>query len=122
MSLYQYPPVRDIKSLEELQKIVSAQGGDSKETFRNDYAITPVTTLADVTISAALTADVTSCEIFDSSGQTLVLKVNGVEKIRIFPGGNDDVKGLSASIGDSIELRAESADANVGEFIINFFG
>jgi len=105
--------------------VVEASGASPSDTvdrLRNDYAVTPVTTGADVVLIAAALARITSIEIFDSSGETLELKVNGVRKLFVTPGGNDDVKAFIMEIGDSLEVRAVSLDATVGELTINFFG
>lgn len=104
------------------QEASSGLVGDVVHTARHDYSVTTVTTLADTTLIGSVTTAISSVEIFDSSGETLELKVNGVHKMYITPGGNDDVKSFKADVGDSIEVRAVSADASVGEITINFFG
>ena len=104
------------------QSVGSGLENDVVLTYRNDYTSTNVTTGADEVISAALAKAIFGLEIFDSSGETLQLKVNGTHKMYITPGGNDEVRSFKADVGDSIEVRAVSNNATVGELTINFYG
>jgi len=104
------------------QEVSSGVVGDPVHTSRNDYTVTPVTTGVDVDLINPVVTAISSIEIFDSSGETMSLKVNGIHKLYITPGGNDDVKAFKADPGDTIEIRAVSANATVGENTINFFG
>jgi hypothetical protein len=91
--------------------------------LRRDYSINPVTTTTDVSLVANLntiTPSVKEIEIFDSSGQTLELKVGGNSRVYVVPGGNGRIPFNFAS--GALEIRATSANANVGELIINFYG
>lgn len=106
--------------------IVASIGGPSVVQFvRNDYSSVNVTTSAYVQLIASTTADVLRLQIFDSSGQTLLLAVGGsgseVDQFYIFPGGNGEVSHAIAS-GSRISVKAVSATANVGELTINLLG
>jgi hypothetical protein len=99
-------------------------GKSSVNISRNDYSITPVTTGAYTQLIASTSALINEFEIFDSSGQTLVLAVgpaaSEVDQIYVFPGGNGRVP-LSIASGSRISIKAVSATANVGEITINFY-
>ena len=92
---------------------------------RNDYTATSVTTAAYVQLVASTTSACTEIEIFDSSGQTLVLAIGAaaseVNQINIFPGGNGRVP-LIIAAGTRVSIKAVSATASVGEININFYG
>lgn len=99
-------------------------GGTSVQLIRNDYTGTPVTTAAYVQLTAATSGAITTLEIFDSSGQTLVLATGAaaaeVDQIYIMPGGNGKVN-LDISAGTRLSVKAVSANATVGELTINCF-
>jgi hypothetical protein len=92
---------------------------------RHVYSSNPVTTSAYLNIVPALSAICQEIEIFDSSGETLVLAIgpSGIEsnQIFIFPGGNGRVK-LKIPAFSAISIKAVSATASVGEICINFYG
>jgi hypothetical protein len=102
------------------------QGGRAKANapVRNDYTSTNVTTAAYVQLVASTSNDASQIEIFDSSGQTLVLAVGAaaseVDQINIFPGGNGRVP-LFIPSGSRVSIKAVSATASVGEIDINFY-
>lgn len=91
---------------------------------RIDYT-TPVTTTAYTQVIASTSAEAQELNIFDSSGQTLVLATGAesseVEQMYIFPGGNGTVK-LRIPAGTRIAIKAVSGTANAGEFLINLLG
>ena len=91
---------------------------------RNNYATTNVTTGAYVQLVASLGATCNEIEIFDSSGQTLILATGGsgseVDQIFVFPGGNGRVP-LTIASGTRVSIKAVSATANDGEIAINFY-
>jgi hypothetical protein len=93
--------------------------------FRRDYTISPVTTGAYVQLVPAVSLTTKEIEIFDSSGQTLVLATgipgSEVDQILIFPGGNGRIK-LQILSGVAVSIKAVSATANVGEIDINWYG
>lgn len=104
--------------------VSSSVAGLSKVNLaRNVYTSTNVTTSAYVQLLAS-TADTTNqINIFDSSGQTLVLAVGGsgseVDQIYITPGGNGTMN-LGIPSGSRVSVKAVSATANVGELDISF--
>jgi hypothetical protein len=92
---------------------------------RNDYTVTSVTTAAYVQLVASMPAAVKEVEIFDSSGQTLVLAIGGagseVNKVYVFPGGNGRIPLQIASTA-RLSIKAVSGTANSGEISVNFYG
>lgn len=94
------------------------------QSVRMLYSTTNVTTAAWVQLIASLNYDVTRVEIFDSSGQTLMLGLgaSGSESnyFDITPGGNGMVD-AKISKGSRISLRALSSTASSGEITINFY-
>ena len=91
---------------------------------RNDYSSVNVTTSAYVQLVASLASAVSEVEIFDSSGQTLLLAVGAaaseVDQIYIFPGGNGRVP-LSIASSARVSIKAVSGTASSGEIAVNFY-
>lgn len=91
---------------------------------RNDYSSVNVTTGAYVQLISSTAGNINEIEIFDSSGQTLVLALGGsgseVDQIYIFPGGNGRVP-LRIPIATRVSIKAVSATASAGEIVINFY-
>jgi hypothetical protein len=89
---------------------------------RNNYVSTPVTTAAYVQLVAATTATAQKLQIFDSSGETLYLATGAagaeVDQLMITPGGLEIEYAIAA--GSRISIKAISANASVGEIVINF--
>lgn len=104
--------------------IKTAQTNSKGEFVRNDYTSTSVTTSAYVQLIASTASSYSAIEIFDSSGQTLMLAIGGagseVDQFIIFPGGNGRIPFTIAS-GSRISIRALSATANSGEIDINLY-
>lgn len=102
------------------------QGGRAKANapIRNDYTGTSVTTGAYVQLVASTSAACSEVEIFDSSGQDLVLAVGAaaseVDQLGIFPGGNGRVP-LAIPASSRISVKAKSATASVGVLLINLY-
>lgn len=92
---------------------------------RLDYTVTSVTTGAYVQLKASLAAAVKEVQIFDSSGQTLVLAVGGagseVDRFYIIPGGNGRLP-VTIAASSRVAIKAVSATANAGEIAVNFLG
>lgn len=93
---------------------------------RIDYLSTPVTTAAYTELIASVGGTaVTELEIFDSSGQTLVLAVGDsgseADLLYIIPGGNGRIP-VSIPAASRIAIKAVSADADSGEISVNFYG
>ncbi len=94
-------------------------GAFAEQTFRNDYTVTPVNTVTPLTVLASSSTSIIRASIFDSSGKTLELLVDGSRRILIPPGGVDCSVGIAK--GALVQLRAISASATSGEIDINFF-
>ena len=109
-------------TITELQTIKgSVQRLDAVTRCRNEYSTTPVNTTVYLQLIASCPAAVKEIEIFDSSGETLVLAVNGVDKAYIFPGGNGRIP-LQIAASASLSIKAVSNNATSGEFTANFYG
>jgi hypothetical protein len=94
------------------------------QIVRNDYATTNVTTGAYVQLIASTTSAYTAVEVFDSSGQSMVLAIGAagseVQQFYIFPGGNGRVN-VNIASAQRISVRAVSGNATTGELLINFY-
>ena len=91
-----------------------------------DYSSTNVTSAAYVELIASVgSTSVTEVEIFDSSGQALVLATGAasseVEKVYITPGGNGRIP-LSIASGTRVAIKALSDSATAGLILVNFYG
>lgn len=97
----------------------------SLQLMRHDYSSTNVTTSAYVELDAALDADTKSVDIFDSSGETMILAygpAGGEEDLMyIMPGGNGRADILIPK-GVRLAVKAASGNATAGELTINFWG
>ncbi|SRR5579875_3078589 len=98
-------------------------GRSSVALARNVYSSTNVTTSAYVQLISSLPAAVNEVNIFDSSGQLLVLAVGApgfeVDKLYITPGGTGTVD-LAIPSGSRIAIKAVSANATTGFLAISF--
>jgi hypothetical protein len=106
--------------------VPSVQKGKTAVTrSRHDYSGGTVTTAAYTQLVASLGADVTEIEIFDSSGETLVIATGAaaseVDQVYVFPGGNGRIP-LAIASGTRVSIKAVSANASVGENTINYYG
>jgi hypothetical protein len=92
--------------------------------IRNAYAGTNVTTSAYVELDAALNANVSAIEIFDSSGETLLLALGAasgeVDTLFIMPGGNGFLN-CALPKGARLSVKAVSGNATTGELTINLW-
>lgn len=90
--------------------------------YRNDYSSVNVTTAAYTQITASSASTINKIQIFDSSGQTMVIAVGAaaseVDQFYVFPGGVEIDLTIPAS--SRISIKAISANATVGEISINF--
>jgi hypothetical protein len=90
----------------------------------NDYSSTSVTTAAYVELEASLAAACKEIEIFDSSGQGMILAVGAaaseVDQIYIFPGGNGRVP-LAIAASSRVSIKAKTATASSGFIMINYY-
>jgi hypothetical protein len=102
------------------------QDGRSKanSSAYNDYTSTNVTTSAYTQLVASLTSACNEIEIFDSSGQGMILATGAagaeVDQIFIFPGGNGRVP-LKIAASTRVSIKAKTATASVGYIMINFY-
>lgn len=105
---------------------ITAVEQDVVDTIVNLYASTPVTTGAWVELLAVTSANIKQVDIFDSSGEGLEIGVGALgfeaRKFLVFPGGNDDILGVSIPAGSRISIRALDINATVGKLIINLMG
>lgn len=104
---------------------VSSGGLSSINHVINSYTGSPVTTSAYTQILASTSAAIKEIEIFDSSGQYLVLATGGigaeVDQIYIFPGGNGRVS-LAIAASTRVSIKAVSANATAGVILVNMYG
>ena len=95
------------------------------QIIRHDYAVTSVTTAAYVELDAALNQFSAEIEIFDSSGETLVLALGAASSERdefyIIPGGNGRIRALLPKDA-RLSIKAVSGTASTGELVINLWG
>ena len=86
---------------------------------------TPVTTSAYTELDAALDEDIKSIEIFDSSGECLVLAVGAAgsesDLCYIMPGGNGLIP-ILLNQGERLAVKAVSANTASGNLYINMWG
>ena len=114
-----------IKSNGESSLSTAPLGGrNGTENIYYDYVASPVTSAAYVQLVASTVSEVNKIEIFDSSGEALILAVGAaaseVEQLLIFPGGNGPVD-LYIPYGSRIAIRAKSTTANSGFLAINLY-
>jgi hypothetical protein len=103
----------------------SVQRLNSVNLVRNNYTTTSVTTTVYVQLVASIASAVKEIEIFDSSGESLVLALGASgsesDKVYVFPGGNGRIP-LQIAVGQRLSIKAVSANATSGELLINFYG
>jgi hypothetical protein len=99
-------------------------GRSAANRARIDYTSTSVTTAAYTQLLASTSAAINEVEIFDSSGQTLVLATGAAgaeaDQVYIFPGGNGRIP-LAIAATTRVAIKAVSATANAGEISVNFY-
>lgn len=104
---------------------ITEAGYTSSEFARIDYTSINVTTVAYTALLASTATAYQEFEIFDSSGQTLVIAFGAaaseVNKFLVFPGGNGRIK-RNVPSGTRISIKAVSATANTGEISLNLYG
>lgn len=90
----------------------------------NDYSVTSVTTAAYVQLIASTASVTNKLEIFDSSGEVMILAVGAaaaeVDQFYVLPGGNGPVD-LAIPSGSRISIKAKTATASVGLIAINLY-
>jgi len=94
------------------------------EFERHDYSSTTVTTAAYTELIASTSGAANIMEIFDSSGQTLVIAFGAAasesDQFLVFPGGNGKVE-VAIPAATRISIKAISANADAGEISINLY-
>lgn len=104
--------------------VAASTGRSIVNRARHVYSSTPVTTAAYQQLLASTSAAVNEVEIFDSSGETLVLATGAlgveVDQAFVFPGGNGRIP-LAIGSGVRVSIKAVSATASAGEVAINFY-
>lgn len=102
----------------------TSTGNTPLQFVRNVYSSTNVTTTAYVQLIASTSGAANVIEIFDSSGQTLVIAFGGsgleVNQFIVFPGGNGRIT-CKVPASTRISIKALSATANSGEIDINLY-
>lgn len=92
---------------------------------RNNYATGNVSTAAYTQLVSSLDSNVQMLEVYDGSGQSLVLAIGAsgseVNKLYIVPGGNGKIP-IQLKVGDRVSVKAISANATTGELLVNFYG
>lgn len=102
-----------------------ASTGRAKVTqLFNDYTVTPVTTAAYVQLTASTASVTNRLEVFDSSGEVLILAVGAaaseVDQLYVFPGGNGIID-LAIPASSRISIKAKTNTASVGLIAINLY-
>lgn len=104
---------------------MSHSSGIPKQIIRNDYSSTNVTTGAYVELDASIDGDILEVEIFDSSGQTMVLALGAAsaedDMIYIMPGGNGRISLIINKL-QRLSVKAVSGNATSGELTMNLWG
>lgn len=89
-----------------------------------DYTAGSVTTAAYTQIIASTSATINLVEVFDSSGEAIILAVGAaaseVDQFYIFPGGNGPVS-LAIPAASRVSIKAKTSTASVGYQLINFY-
>lgn len=103
-------------------KTAEQNGTIKADIYRISHVSSPMSTAAYTQVDASTVNDIHSIEIFDSSGETLVLAVgaDGFEADQFFipPGGNGHFDFYIPS-GSRIAVKPMSANTASGEFILN---
>ncbi len=109
----------------DVVSVAPSTGRDMRAKATIDYSSTNVTSGAYVElISTVGSSEVGSIEIFDSSGETLILALGGSgsesEKLYIVPGGNGLIP-LRIPGNSRVAVKALSTTASVGRLLVNFY-
>ena len=110
-----------IRVVQATGSVPATSGRTVAGIVRNDYVGSPVTTAAYVQLIASTAAIINRFQIFDSSGQTLVIATGGAgAEVNLFyltPGGCEIDVFVAA--GTRISIKAVSGNASVGELTLN---
>lgn len=103
---------------------VTITGKSPVDHIRYDYTGVSITASAYTQVTASIGGTCNEVDIFDSSGQTLVLATGAAgfesDQIYIVPSGNGRIP-LKINSGSRVSLKAISADASTGEFDLNCY-
>ena len=101
------------------------RGKNVPHRVRNDYSVTNVLTSAYVELVASTSEEITELDIFDSSGNILVVAFGAasseVDQFYIYPGGNGKLP-VTIAAGTRVSVKSVNANSVVGDLVINFFG
>lgn len=101
--------------------VPNSVGRAKVDLIRKDYSAGSVSTVAYTQLIASTSGVINQLDIFDSSGQTMVLAIGAaaseVDTYYIAPGGNGKID-LAIAAGSRISVKAVSATASVGELTI----
>lgn len=90
----------------------------------NSYSSTSVTTSAYVQLIASTTSEADVVQIFDSSGQAMIIATGGagseVDQIYVPPGGTDF--NLYIAAGTRVSIKALTGTASSGYLLVNLLG
>lgn len=106
--------------------IGTSQAGYTKSNTPsyNIYSSTSVTTAAYVQLVASTTSAVKQLQIFDSSGQAMIIATGAaaseVDQIYVPPGGG--VFNLAIAAGIRVSIKALTATANTGYLLVDYLG
>lgn len=105
--------------------VAAANGMAKINQAYNDYSSVNVTTVAYVQLIASTSAAAKVIEIFDSSGQAMILAVGAaaseVDQFYIFPGGQGAVQ-LAIPASSRVSIKAKTANATSGYILVNTYG
>ena len=105
---------------------VADRGYQSRWLYRRDYSSSNLTVASGYEeVIASTTGEASIIEIFDSSGETLLIGVGAaaseVDQFYVTPGGNGQVK-LYVPAGVRVAIKAVSNDCTTGEITITAYG
>lgn len=107
------------------QTLRTVQAGRSVvDDLYHDYSSGNVTTAAYTEVSAATSGEITELEIFDSSGEVMILATGAaaseVDLLYIMPGGNGRIP-VRIAAGTRLSIKAKTATASSGQLVINAY-
>ncbi len=98
------------------------QGRNSVDLVLHDYSAVNVTNSAYVQLTGSTSGVINKLQVFDSSGQALILAVGApgseVDTFYVFPGGTGDVE-IHIPAASRLSIIATTATANTGTLLLN---
>ncbi len=113
-------------------RVVLATGSNPNGGFTplttgfNDYSTGNVTTAAytQLIAAASVTSQANQVEIFDSSGQVMIIAFGGagseVDQFYVTPGGNGMIR-VKVPVSTRVSIKAKTATANAGLITVNLY-